>query len=327
MRRRLTELDFPERMRPRLPVLASQILFALVCSAAAIALRLLLDLWLPNAGPFVVVIPAVLVATLFGRWAAGLITLVITTTYGWYYQLPLQDSFALATRDDAIRLFLALAVGFSVIALAEAFRRAVRDALADRETLLRELDHRVKNNFASIAGLLEMQIRRTDNAETKAALQAALGRIESFSRAHRFLYQDVSEIGTVNMHNYLADLCEVLGSAIGLEEGIRIRCDADPILLPRDRAIAIGLLVNEVATNSAKHAFAGRRDGVIHITLVAERGGYRLDVRDDGCGMPETRRSGSLGLALINSLARQAEADVKIETGTEGTTFHFALAA
>lgn len=323
--RRLTELDFAERMRPRLPVLASQILFALLCSAAAIGIRLLLDLWLPSAGPFVVVIPAVLVATLFGRWAAGLITGVITTVYGWYYMLPLPDSFAFATRDDGIRLFLATAVGLSVIALAEVFRRAVRDALADRETLLRELDHRVKNNFASIAALLEMQMRRSDNAETKAALKAALGRIESFSRAHRFLYQDIQDIGTVNMRNYLADLCEVLSAAIGLDEGITIRCDADPILLPRDRAIALGLLVNEVATNSAKHAFAGRREGLITIVFTADRSGYRLDVRDNGCGMPDTKRSGSLGLALINSLARQAEANVKIDTGKDGTAFHFTL--
>lgn len=324
--RRLTELDFPDRMAPALPVFASEILFAILCSLAAFALRLLLDLWVPGIGPFVVMFPAVLVATLFGRWQAGLLTQIITTFYGWYFVMPVRHSFAFASTDDAARLLLSCIFGLSVIALAELFRRAVRQALADRETLLRELDHRVKNNFASMASLLEMQLRRTDNDETRAALQAALGRIESFARAHQFLYQDFDGVGTVNMQGYLSDLCSVLGGAIGVDRGIRLRCDAAAVHLPRDRAVAIGLLVNEVATNSAKHAFPHRKTGMIAVALAEQADGYRLDVRDDGCGMADEKRTGSLGLTLINALARQADATVEMETGAAGTSYRFALA-
>jgi two-component sensor histidine kinase len=254
------------------------------------------------------------------------LTQILTTLYGWYFILPIQHSFTFSESEDGARLLLASIVGLTVIGLAELFRRAARAALADRETLLRELDHRVKNNFAAMAALLEMQQRRSNNVDTKAALQGALGRIESFARAHQFLYQDFDSVGTVNMKTYLSELCGVLGGAIGLDGGIRIGCDADRVMLPRDRAISIGLLVNEVATNSAKHAFAGRETGTIAIAFSEDRDGYRLEVRDDGCGMPEQRRNGSLGLALIQALAKQANATVEMQTSADGTAYSFALA-
>jgi two-component sensor histidine kinase len=323
--RRLTEIDFPDRMRPVMPGFASQLLFALICSLAAIGLRLMLDVWVPGVGPFVVMFPAVLVATLFGRWQAGVVTQIATTLYGWYFVLPVQHSFVFADPADVARLALASIFGLLVIALAEMFRRAVREALADRETLLRELDHRVKNNFASMASLLEMQQRRATNPETRAALQAALGRIESFALGHRFLYQDFDDVGTVNMRNYLEGLCGAIGAANGLDGNVRLRCASDQVLMPRDRAIAVGLLVNEVATNSAKHAFPDGRSGLVSVTFRRHDEGYQLDVTDDGCGMPEEKRSGSLGLALIDSLARQADAAVQRQTGSSGTSYRFAL--
>jgi two-component sensor histidine kinase len=325
--RRITELDFPDRMRPAMPGALSQLLFAVICSLLGIGLRLLLDLWVPDIGAFVVMFPAVLVATLFGRWQAGVLTQLFTTLYGWYFVLPVQGSFMFAHPEDQARTILATVFGLMVIGLAELFRRAVREALADRETLLRELDHRVKNNFAAMAALLEMQLKRTESLETRTALQAALGRIESFSRAHQFLYhQDFDGIGAVNMRSYLSELCGVLGSAIGLGGSVQIRVDAEPVLLPHDRAIAIGMLVNEVATNSAKHAFPDRDQGKICVAFAEGRDGYQLEVRDDGCGMPDERRSGSLGLTLIDALTRQAGATVEMQTGIDGTAYSFAIA-
>lgn len=324
--RRLTDLDFPDRMRSVMPVLASQFLFALICTLAGVGLRLLLDIWVPSVGPFVVMFPAVLVATLFSRWLSGVLTMVGTLLYGWYFVLPVQRSFVFADSEDATRLVLAAVFGLMVIALAERFRRTMREALADRELLLRELDHRVKNNFASIAALLEMQLRRSANAETKTALKAALGRIESFALGHRFLYQGFDDAGTVNMQTYLTELCGAIGSAIDVDGNVRIRCEADPVMMPRDRAISLGLLVNEIATNSAKHAYPDGRDGLVSVVFKREDERLRLDVSDDGCGMSEGRRTGSLGLALIESLVRQADGTVKMETGAGGTTYRILLA-
>lgn len=308
-----------------MPAVVSQLLFAAICTLGGIGLRLLLDLWVQSVGPFVVMFPAVLVATLFARWQAGVMTLVAILLYGWYFVLPVQLSFTFSDSEDSTRLVLAAVFGLIEISLAEHFRAGMRAALADRELLLRELDHRVKNNFASMASLLEMQLRRASSPETKAALKTALGRIESFSLGHRFLYQGFDDAGTVNMQSYLTDLCAAIGSAIDVNGNVRVRCEADPVMMPRDRAISIGLLVNEIATNSAKHAYPDGRDGLVSVSFKRTGDGLKLDVSDDGCGMAEERRRGSLGLALIDSLVRQADGTMQNETGPTGTAYRIAL--
>jgi len=172
---RLTSLDFSDLARPVPPVL-SQILFGVLCSVLAIALRMLTDIWLPGAGPFALTIPLVLVATLFGRWTAGIVCQTIVSLHAWFYVLPIQGSFDFADPTDGPRVFVNLVAGYFVVALAEIFRRAMRHALADREALLLELEHRVKNSFMSIASVLRLQMRNAKDPATQAALQSAIGR-------------------------------------------------------------------------------------------------------------------------------------------------------
>ena len=322
---RLTRLDIPDIARPFLPVIATQILFAGACSVVAIALRLLTDIWLPGAGPFALTIPLVLVATLFGRWLAGAITQTISSLYAWYFVLPVEGSFALQDPSDGPRIAVNLAAGFFVVALAELFRQGVRRALADRETLMLELEHRVKNNFSSIASMLRLQMRAADE-ETRRALQTTLGRVESFSRAHSFLYQDFDRTGLVNMRAYIGEFCRTFASSFAEETSLKVECEADAALLPRDRAIVIGLLINEVATNSAKHAFEGRPAGTIKVRFFENSDAYRLTVADNGSGMSEDPRPGSLGLTLIEALVEQARGTLSRETGETGTAFHFEFA-
>lgn len=236
--------------------------------------------------------------------------------------LPIEGSFAIEDPTDGPRIFVNLAAGFFVVALAEMFRRAMRRALADREMLLLELEHRVKNNFASIASVLRLQMSSADR-ETQSALQTALGRVESFARAHSFLYHDFDRTGQVNMRAYIGDLCGAISSSLGERRSLRIEHEADPAFLPRDRAIVIGLLINEVATNSAKHAFEGRETGVIRVRFSEDPRAYHLTVADNGHGMSEDRRPGSLGLTLIDALADQARGTIRKETGDAGTSFHF----
>jgi two-component sensor histidine kinase len=319
---RLTHLDVPDLARRFLPVIATQVLFAVLCSAVAIGLRFLTDIWLPGAGPFALTIPFVLVATLFGRWLAGVIAQTISSLYAWYFVLPIEGSFALEDPTDGPRIFVNLAAGFFVVALAEMFRRAMRRALADREMLLLELEHRVKNNFSSIASVLRLQMNAAD-PETQRALQTALGRVESFARAHSFLYHDFDRTGQVNMRAYIGDLCGAIASSFAAERTLRIEYEADPSYLPRDRAIVIGLLINEVATNSAKHAFDDKTSGTIRIRFSEDSRAYHLTVADNGRGMNEHRRPGSLGLTLIDALADQARGTMRRDTGETGTSFHF----
>jgi len=154
---RLGELDFPDRMATYLPVWASQIVFALFALSAAVAMRLLVQAVWPGAGPFALTFPAILIATLFARWQSGVIALVLLTLGAWYFVMPPANSFALDDPATAPHITVSALSGLLIVAIAEIFRLAVRRAVVERDTqigerdlLLRELDHRVRNNFASV---------------------------------------------------------------------------------------------------------------------------------------------------------------------------------
>lgn len=336
---RIGETDLADRLAPGgRGALLVQLGFGLLITGLAIGLRAVIDGISPAAGPFALGFPAVLIATLFGRWQAGLLTGTLTLLYSWYFVLPVQHSFLLKTPDDTGRLVLATINYAAVLVIAELFRRAVRRAtqerdreLAERDLFLEEFDHRVKNNFTLVAALLDMQRRRAKEGETAEALSSALNRVESIARAHRHLYRGgAATRGEVDMATYLEELCAALAEALFLRGAITLDCFCDHGAIPRDRAVSIGLIVNELVTNAAKHAFAGRHGGRIEVRFEAASPGWRLVVRDDGVGMPETpraRKDGGLGQKLIDGFVRQARGKASVETGTEGTKVTVALEA
>ncbi|TFF20633.1 hypothetical protein E3C22_00135 [Jiella endophytica] len=321
--KRLTHVDLPQKAAHLLPVVATQILFAIVCSGVSIGLRFFADLFLPGAGPFALTIPAVLVATLFGRWLCGAITETISSLYAWYFVLPIQGSFQFIAAADGPRVIANMLAGYFVVALAELFRRAVRNALADRDALLLELQHRVKNNFASIASVLRLQVSATDSDDAKQELNAALGRVESFAQAYEFLYHDADYTGAVDMRVYLEGLCKALASSIGSARNVQILCDTEAVDMPRDRAILVGLLVNEVVNNSIKHAFEPEGGGEIRVRFRRQDGAYHLVVSDNGRGMTGEGRPGSLGMRLIRGLTAQANGTLETKSGADGTRQEF----
>lgn len=329
---RLGETDLADRLSPSgRSTWIVQLVFALLITGLTIALRAVIDSFAPAAGPFALGFPAILVATLFGRWQAGLITCVLTLLFSWYFVLPTQHSFLLKTPDDVARLVLAGINYVAVLVIAELFRRAVRRATAERDLFLEEFDHRVKNNFTLVAALLDMQRRRAKDGETVEALSSALSRVESIARAHRHLYRGgAASRGEVDMATYLEELCAALAEALFLRGAITLDCFCDHGAIPRDRAVSIGLIVNELVTNAAKHAFAGRESGRIEVRFEAASPGWTLVVRDDGVGLPETpkaRKDGGLGQKLIDGFVRQARGKARVETGAEGTKVTVVLEA
>jgi two-component sensor histidine kinase len=262
----------------------------------------------------------------------------MSITFAWYYFYPVKNSFRFENQAAAVTLATVIVACIITIALAEYFRRSVqrvtreRDReIAERDLFLEEFEHRVRNNFTLVASLLDMQRRRAGPGETAEALGAALSRVESIARAHRHLYRGASTPGTVDMAGYLQELCTALAEALFLRGAISLDCDADPAALPRDRAVSIGLVVNELVTNAAKHAFTGRDIGTIQVRFRARDAGWLLSVADNGDGLPpkpRVRRSeGGLGQRLIDGFARQARGTVKTESGPEGTTVTVALEA
>ncbi|MCU6455908.1 sensor histidine kinase [Sphingomonas sp. A2-49] len=335
---RLGELDLPNRLAPAIPRGATQFGFGVLCSSSAILVRTVLDGVTAGGGaPFALCFPAMMLATLFGRWQAGAVTAVLGIGYGWYYSVPPTGPFSAASTVTPLTVAFIAVAAIATIAIAELFRRSVRRAtaerdrqIADRDLLLQEIDHRMKNNFAIVASILDIHRRRV-SGEAADALGSALYRVESIARAHRHLYRGTGQGDAVQMRAYLGDLCAALADALLLRGGVTLACSADEVEVPRDRAVSIGLIVNELVTNAAKHAFTGRAGGTITVGFRRRPGGWTLIVSDDGVGMPAMLAPAGpdhgLGSRLIPAFARQAGGTIATDTGPEGTTVTMDLPA
>lgn len=326
----LGELDLLDRLAPTVPRWVTQLGVALLCAAAIEISRGLVNTVAPGSAVFALIFPAIMIATLFARWPAGVMTAAIAIAYTFFViYLP-----TAAVRTTINPRFAVFAVGVSAamtIALAEIFRRSVRRAteerdreIAERDLMLSEFEHRVKNNFAIVAGMLDIQRRRAVNGAAADALEAAMRRVDSIARVHRHLYRQ-GQADEVDVREYLVELCATLAEALLLRGAVTLACDADRALIPRDRAVSIGLVVNELVTNAAKHAFAGRDQGTIAVSWQRRpEGGWRLAVSDDGVGMPSEPRpagaDGGLGQRLIEAFARQARGKLTAASGDHGTT-------
>jgi PAS domain S-box-containing protein len=201
----------------------------------------------------------------------------------------------------------------------------VQASLVEKEVLLREVHHRVKNNMQVISSILQMQagfLRDPQDRETFRDLQM---RIQSMALVHERLYQS-GNFSSIDFSDHLKGLAALMHRAqASSEKTCRLEIDAAPVTVNLDTAIPLGLIACELISNAFKHAFKGRSAGVVRVELAHDPASHRLvlEVRDDGCGLPEdfSYESGrSLGLRLIRALVRQLRATLEIES-EHGTRF------
>jgi two-component sensor histidine kinase len=185
----------------------------------------------------------------------------------------------------------------------------------------------MKNNFGVVMSLLDMQRRRAREAATQAALQDAALRVKGIATAHTHLYRSTAAFDRVEMKSYLENLCSILADALFLHGDIQLVCEADYALMPRDRAVSIGLIVNELVTNAAKHAFVDRASGKISVEFRVNGDNARLVVDDNGGGITEDVQGTGLGSGLVDAFALQAKCGVTRESSTNGTRVTLTLAA
>lgn len=309
---------------PGVSPIAVELSFGVLCTLSGIGLRWVIDRLWDGAGPFGLMVPFVLLATLFGRWPSGLLTAALSSLYAWYYVLPINASWAFEKASDGPRVVVNILAALFVVALAEAFRRTMWQALRDRDVLLHEIEHRVKNNFASVSALLRLQMR--DHAEDSTiitALQSALGRVESYAIVNSFLYRGTEYTGTVNLKAYLNELCDSIEQSVPSSRSIRITSDVASFDCDRDRAIIFGLLINELVTNALKYAFAGRPGGEIEVRMKGDGHHWRLEVSDNGVGINRDPDARSFGSKLVSALAGQLGADIELASSEKGTRYVF----
>ena len=184
--------------------------------------------------------------------------------------------------------------------------RALAAALAVKETLLKEVHHRVKNNLQIISSLLNMQAELLSDPVQRVVFQESQRRVQSMALIHERLCMS-NDLELVDFREYAEALSSELFSSHGEDcERVRLRLALEPVSLELNQAIPCGLILNELVNNAFKHAFPGERAGEILVALNCEMGQVTLRVADNGVGIPsDAGPSQSLGLAIVDILTRQ----------------------
>jgi PAS domain S-box-containing protein len=195
-------------------------------------------------------------------------------------------------------------------------------SVQEKEVLLREIHHRVKNNLQLISGLLDMTRMRTGDESTNSILTDMMLKIQTMAQIHTRLYES-RQFGKINLTAQIHDQVVSL-SDIYSHKGHEIECEIDPneVFLPVDQAIPCALVINEVLSNAYKHAFERRKEGIIKISAALENGRIRITVSDNGIGLPENfdiSRMNSLGMKLIRTLIQHQLRGTLSFTSRKGT--------
>jgi two-component sensor histidine kinase len=204
--------------------------------------------------------------------------------------------------------------------MSEALRKALENAVAAQQTttlMLDELNHRIRNNLAMITSVLELQARSQKDGAVKDAFASAIGRVNIITNAHdHLLPQDPH--ASIDMREYLTGCCRNLGDALRDVRPIAVKVDVEDILLRSDKAVSIGMVVNELVTNAFKHAFPGDRAGTVGVSLKRTKmNELTLAVEDDGKGCPDDAAQ-NLGSKIIRLLVQQLGSTMKREAANPG---------
>ena len=206
---------------------------------------------------------------------------------------------------------------------AEAEVHASRDRYAalaaEREMLLREVNHRVGNSLQIIASLLHLQANSSSEEDVKAALTNAMGRVAAVAQVHRRLYTS-HDLKSVLLNQYLEALLEDLRRSAEGNRMSRLDLKAEAIEIDPDRAVAIGIIVNELVMNAVKYAYPDG-PGPIHVELASEGDNIRISIADDGVGLNAKAdpRSTGMGQRIVSAMAQKLDAQAERDPAHAGT--------
>jgi two-component sensor histidine kinase len=203
---------------------------------------------------------------------------------------------------------------------------SLNSSVKEKEVLLREIHHRVKNNMQVIVSLLNLQSDETEDKEAQRLLEEGRNRIKSMMMIHEKLYTS-DNLAKIDFEDYIKSIASDIFATYGVEKhGVTFVLDASGEALDLDRAVPCGLIINELLSNALKHAFVNNDPGKISVSLARyEQGAYELIVSDNGSGLPkgfDIDKASSLGLRLVKGLVeRQLKGHMKVESngGTKVT--------
>ncbi len=207
-------------------------------------------------------------------------------------------------------------------------KHIIENSLVEKDSLLKEIHHRVKNNLQMVSSLLSLQTKNTRSKAAIEALEEGKSRVKAMALIHQKLYQN-EDLSVIEMQSYIESLINSVQSVYKKGgHNINITIDAEGVELDIDRAIPFGLILNELVSNSFKYAFPTDDENgkiYIHIRKIGEQEGF-FEYTDNGVGLPEDseeRANSSMGIRLMNRLANQLQTKLNVDNATDGVRFWF----
>ena len=200
----------------------------------------------------------------------------------------------------------------------------LNSSLTEKEFLLKEVHHRVKNNLQIISSLLNLQAHSISDPIIREKYTESIGRIKSMAIIHELLYRS-KNISTIKIQDYLDELVSYITDTYNINKSIQVKLkiNTQDTYINIDKAIPCGIIINELLSNGFKHAFTGKKSGIINITFKETEKKYQLTVSDNGVGFPypdNFAKADTLGIQLVNSLVEQLGGVLKIDT-RKGSSF------
>lgn len=294
--------------------------------------RVLLSGLAGDRAPYALNFLAVVLATLVAGWRSGLIALLLAQGLTWYILVPPTWSFAAPDPERLGGLMVSTLSEGLILVIMGLYQREIDKRVAQGEQRmelldhsLKEIDHRTRNNYATVLALVQLQAQRSPEAQVKAALQQVADRIQAIASASERLALRSGDIDRVRLNEHLSELIRQIERGIAHEE-IEIDCTVDEVTASVDKATSISIIVNELVTNAIKHAFNGEASGHVRVTGKAGEP-FELIVADDGHGIAvsKTKDRTGLGTKLIESFVRQLGARHEVVSTDQGTTHRLVI--
>ncbi|HEV8482529.1 MAG TPA: PAS domain S-box protein [Blastocatellia bacterium] len=263
------------------------------------------------------------------RLVEAAVTVQAGVQYDMEYRIVRPDGEVRWVRDRAFPVVNAAGEVYRVAGIADDVTERkqaleqLTNSLQEKEVLLKEIHHRVKNNMQVITSLLSLQSRTIKDEQAFSVFQDSQNRVKSMALIHETLYQS-KDLSRINFAEYLEKLVAHISRSYRLRpEAVKITSSVDHVSLPIDMAVPCGLIINELASNSLKYAFPADLRGAVNITFRRAEAEYLLSVSDTGVGLPadfDPEKGKSLGMKLVRMLTGQLGGELKYSNGV-GTTF------
>lgn len=205
-------------------------------------------------------------------------------------------------------------------------RNEIQERIDEKETLLKEVHHRVKNNLQTVSSLLSLQSRAIDDSKISNIIKSSQNRVVSMAMVHEMLYKRDDYLSKIELEPYVRELCDYLVRSVkGSNRDVKVNLDIGDYKLSIDTVIPLGLIINETITNALKYGITEGHDGEIHVSVEKmDESRYKMYLGDNGVGYSEEinpKTSNSLGLKLIYNLARQLRGSITRDYAKKGTHY------